>query len=260
MVGHLLVHYVGARDHGCARADRLKGAGPGPAGLLLPAGDAVSEVNKRTGMGSENMTKKVRLTRAEKTAETRRALIAVTAELIGKVGYAETSVARIAEAANVAQGTIYNYFETRQDLFDIVLPTYAAEMISYIRDEVQPDLVGIDREVARMRAFLGFVRLNPWIVRLVNESQTLAPRAFRAYMQMVTDGYVRTLKRSVQRGEIVGYSARELEAVAVSLLAVRSYYAERYVIQGTPGRQVPEWVLRAYRKLVERALFKAPGP
>src|SRR5690606_34242548 len=133
--------------------------------------------------------------------------------------------------ANVAQGTIYNYFETRQDLFDVVLPTYAAEMLAYIGSNIDPDAVGLEREVARMRAFLEFVELHPWIVRLVNESQTLAPKAFRAYFKMVTDGYVRTLKRSVKRGEIVGYSARDLHAIAVTLLAVRSYYAEQYVIQ-----------------------------
>ena len=196
-----------------------------------------------------------RMTRAEKIEDTRRTLISSTARLVGKVGYAEANIARIAEAANIAQGTIYNYFSTRQEIFDILLPTYAEEMLDFMRSEVDPNSVGLDREVERLRAFLEFVRKNPWFVRLVSESQTLAPVAFKAYFALVTEGYVRALKRSVSRNEIVGYEPKEIKAIAIALLAVRSYYAEQYVIQADRSKPVPKSVFDAYRKLVHRALF-----
>lgn len=196
-----------------------------------------------------------RRTRAEKSEDTRQEIIASTARLVGRFGYAATNVKRIAAAAKIAQGTIYNYFPTRQDLFDILLPTYAQEMLAYIANSTDPFATGIDREVERMRAFLDFVRLNPWVVRLVNESQALAPKAFRAYFSLVTQGYVRALQRSVARNEILGYAPDELEAIAIALLAARSYYAEKYVIQAGNTEPVPPGVYEAYRKFVERALF-----
>lgn len=196
-----------------------------------------------------------RMTRAEKIVDTRRTIISSTARLVGKVGYAEANIARIAEAANVAQGTLYNYFSTRQEIFDILLPTYAEEMLDFMRSEIDPNSVGLDREVERMRVFLEFVRKNPWFARLVNESQALAPVAFKAYFALVTEGYVRALKRSVSRREIVGYEPKEIKAIAIALLAVRSYYAEQYVIQADRTKPVPKWVFDAYRKLVQRALF-----
>lgn len=195
-----------------------------------------------------------RLTRAEKVEETRRLIIVSTAKLVGKYGYAETNIARIALAAKIAQGTIFNYFSTRQELFDTLLPTYAQEMLSYIRREIDSQSRGLDREVERLRVFLDFVRLNPWVVRLVNESQALAPKAFKAYLTLVTEGYIRALQRGIERGEISGYQPQELEAVAIALLAARSYYAEKYVIQAK-SKQVPPWVFDAYRKFVARALF-----
>lgn len=195
------------------------------------------------------------MTRAEKMVDTRRTLISSTAKLVGKIGYAEANIARIAQAANIAQGTIYNYFSTRQEIFDTLLPTYAEEMLDFIRTEVNPNSVGLDREVERLRAFLEFVRQNPWIVRLVTESQALAPIAFKAYFKLVTEGYVGALKRSVSRGEIIGYEPKEVKAIAIALLAVRSYYAEQYVIQADSTKPVPKWVFDAYRKLVDRALF-----
>ena len=38
--------------------------------------------------------------------------------IVGELGYAGASVALITARADVAQGTFYNYFESRQDLLD----------------------------------------------------------------------------------------------------------------------------------------------
>lgn len=195
------------------------------------------------------------MTRAEKSIDTRRKLISATAELVGRVGYAEANIARIADAANVAQGTIYNYFSNRQDIFDILLPSYAAELLDFMRAEVDPQSAGVDRDVERLRVFLEFVREKPWFVRLVVESQALAPVAYKTYAKLMTDGYVRALKRSVARREIVGYEPGEIKAIATALLAVRTYYAEEYVVQADRTKPVPKKVFDAYRKLVKRALF-----
>ncbi|MFH5926334.1 helix-turn-helix domain-containing protein [Roseomonas xinghualingensis] len=52
----------------------------------------------------------------------RRALFDAAARVAGEFGYAEASIARSTEAAGVAQGTFYNYFASRQDFLDQLLP------------------------------------------------------------------------------------------------------------------------------------------
>ena len=56
--------------------------------------------------------------RESKSIKTRQALFAAAALVVGEYGYEETSITRITEKAGVAIGTFYNYFETRQELFD----------------------------------------------------------------------------------------------------------------------------------------------
>ena len=49
--------------------------------------------------------------------------------MVGRLGYAEASVARITELADVAQGTFYNHFESRQELLDQLLPAIGRQMV-----------------------------------------------------------------------------------------------------------------------------------
>ncbi len=65
--------------------------------------------------------KVTKLNRVERNAWTKRRIFDAATKIVGKFGYAEASVARITEAAGVAQGTFYNHFENRQELLDSTL-------------------------------------------------------------------------------------------------------------------------------------------
>ena len=75
-------------------------------------------------------SKRVKLTRVEKSEETRKALFDAAAKIVGKHGYEGASIARITSRAKVAQGTFYNYFTTRQDLLDQLLPSHSSISVS----------------------------------------------------------------------------------------------------------------------------------
>lgn len=58
-----------------------------------------------------------RLTRAEKQAETKAALLDAAAEAFTRVGYDAATVERIAEAAGFSRGAFYSNFESKEELF-----------------------------------------------------------------------------------------------------------------------------------------------
>ena len=72
--------------------------------------------------------KLTKLNRVERNAWTKRKIFDAATKIVGKFGYAEASVARITEAAGVAQGTFYNHFEHRQELLDQLLPKIGMDM------------------------------------------------------------------------------------------------------------------------------------
>ena len=77
---------------------------------------------------------KPKLTRAERNDEVKKRLFDAAAKVVGRLGYAEASVARITELAEVAQGTFYNHFENRQELLDQLLPTIGLQMVDFIAE------------------------------------------------------------------------------------------------------------------------------
>ena len=193
-----------------------------------------------------------RRTRAERGEDTLRALLDAAAQVIGEVGYADASVARITARAQVAQGTFYNYFASRQDLFDRLLPQLGASMLDYIDARIDRDARGAEREVQRLRAYFAYLDAHPEFYRILYEAETLAPAAHAKHMETIAGGFVRALRRARARGEMPEvYDDRDLEPVALILLAARGYLSMRY----GAGR-VPDWVVDAYGKLIRHGVLR----
>ncbi len=57
----------------------------------------------------------------EKTAETRKKIILAALNEFNQLGYAGSKIASIALAAGVGKGTIYSYFDTKENLFSGVI-------------------------------------------------------------------------------------------------------------------------------------------
>lgn len=195
--------------------------------------------------------KKPGLSRGEKAQQTYRKLMDAAAEIVGEMGYAATSIARVTEAAGVAHGTFYNYFKDRQGLFDVLLP-YVGERMT---DQITADLThignGIDREIARFRAYCGYLETNPGFYRILYEAEVFAPIAHAAHIQRLSDGYRRALRRAIAAGAMRPMSDDEMTAIIAILLGARAYIAMQYKDSGA----IPESALQAYAGLVRHGLF-----
>lgn len=201
-------------------------------------------------------SKRVKLTRVEKSEETRKALFDAAAKIVGKHGYEGASIAKITARAKVAQGTFYNYFETRQDLLDQLLPEMGELMLEYLRTHMSPDAKGWRREEERLTAYFAFLVENPWFHRLVNEAETLAPKAHKMYFSKISEGYVRSLRRAIKSKDIKNFQEADLEPLSYMLMSMRTYLAQRYAYSNGSVRAPDEQVIRTYVKLVRSGLFE----
>lgn len=198
-----------------------------------------------------------RPTREEKSQETYDRLLAAAEEVVGSEGYAAASISKIAAKAGVAQGTFYNYFETRQDLFDVLLPNVGQKMLDYISDAIATVTSGAAREEARFQAFCDYLADNPGFYRILYEAEVHAPEAHKIHIDRLVAGFQRALDRAVERGEIADYSREELEAVIYMFLGARAYVAMRYIRGGGRKRKAGrDHAVSAYAKLVSGGLFR----
>jgi AcrR family transcriptional regulator len=196
-----------------------------------------------------------RLTRVEKSEQTLQLLIEAAADVVGKHGYAEASVGRITEAAKVAQGTFYNYFETRQDILDLLPPRYAEKMLRYISLKMDRKLTAVDREVARFELYFDFFYETTESARLVNEAPVMAPVGFARFSKIVRDNYTVALTRSMEAGEIAKVSPDRLADIVDILIAIRNGLSQPRQITKLRRKKVSPQLISSYRDFITKALF-----
>lgn len=197
-------------------------------------------------------------TRSERSERIRSALLSAAAEVVGEVGYAEASVTMITQRAGVGQGTFYNYFRTRQDLLDTLLPDLGQQMLEYVRADAMGGRGFRDLEERSFRAFFEFLKATPHFSRILNEAESFAPVGYQKHLDNVSKRYIRFLKRSMRNGELQDYSEAELEVVAYMLMAARSYLSQRYMSDDGRSVDLPRSGADAYMKFVLYGLVGRP--
>lgn len=200
----------------------------------------------------------IKLPRAEKARLVREALVSAAIEVVGEVGYADASVAQITARAGIAQGTFYNYFETRQQLFDSLLPELGGRMLGFIRQSARGGQDFAALEERAFKAFFAFLRTEPQLFRILNEAEYCAPAGHQQHFDLVSDEYQAFLRKCLSRGEFPAFDERELEVVAHILMSARLYLAMRFKREDEKDG-VPEWVVRSYMKFVLYGLKGAPA-
>lgn len=198
------------------------------------------------------------LSRVERSDQTRRDLFDAAALVVGEVGYEAASISMITRRAGVANGTFYNYFASRQELFNQLLPAVGEHLLARITGAVEGAADGVARERARFRAYFAFFAENPGFVRILNEAVVFAPRAFDDHLQRFVEGYVRALRRSLGRDEMRHFDDGDLRTVAFMLMGARAYLSTLQTVEGfaavRPDLQAME---DTYMRVLEKGLFGA---
>ncbi|WP_205042075.1 TetR/AcrR family transcriptional regulator [Rhodoligotrophos defluvii] len=214
--------------------------------MAHPAGEAKLTVGGRVR----------RSRRAEKAEATRARLFAAAIEIVGEYGYAGTSVALITQRAQVAQGTFYNYFQSRQDLLDQLLPSISVQLLAHVRKRVhQAEDSPIAREYARITAFFEFLEQTPHLFKILHEGEIHAPEGFRRHVALQSENYKRALERERHRGHLKASSPEEIDVMAEILMGARDYLSARYCVRNGEIVQPPNHVIDAYMRFVVSGMF-----
>lgn len=203
---------------------------------------------------------RTKLTRAERNDLTKRKLFEAARKVVGRLGYAEASVARITAEAGVAQGTFYNHFTNRQELLDQLLPEVGKDMLRFIGERTRRDGPEADREADRFEAFFDYLKEVPEFLRILNEAELFAPAGYQQHIQMVASSYARLLRRGRERSEVQSYTDEEIEVLVHMLMGARGYLSQRFAYDDRSVTSVPGHVISAYGKLLAGGLFTKALP
>ncbi|HRO59182.1 MAG TPA: TetR/AcrR family transcriptional regulator, partial [Burkholderiaceae bacterium] len=192
---------------------------------------------------------KKKLTRAEKGELTRRNLLEAAVEVVGEQGYGNASVTDITTRANIAQGTFYNYFESKQDILDQVLPELGEVLLDYLGEQVG-DATFLEREEKSVRAYFRFIREHPEFYRILMEAQVHSPLSYSRHAENLTRNYIAALRKNKANGFLDDYSDEEFETLAVILLGARVQLMSQFCFRHGRVRAIPERVIDTFMKFL----------
>ena len=169
----------------------------------------------------------------------------------GQRGFAESSVVSITGRAQVALGTFYTYFDSKEDLFSAIV----RDMSNRVREAVAPALEGatdaLQAEEHALAEYLRFVEHHREVYRIIDEAEFVDPRAFRAHYETTAARISSRLSSGVQRGEIKDNGALGQEVVAWAIMGMNVFLGLRF---GVWGEESSDKVAAEANKLLSEGL------
>ena len=170
-----------------------------------------------------------RTARGQKTL--RKILDAALGEF-GEKGFSDSSIVGITTRAEVALGTFYTYFDSKEAVFAALV----GDMSGRVRDHVAPVLDqardGLDGERLALEAYLDFVAGHKEVYRIIDEAEFVDPAGFRAHYQTTAARIAARLQAAAQRGEIGAGDEFATEVRAWALMGMNVFLGLRFGVWG----------------------------
>lgn len=122
----------------------------------------------------------------------------------------------------MAHGTFYLYFKSQQELFEMVLPTLGGEMVASIAEAIGEERDPKEIERLGFAANIAYTVAHPYMNRVLYEAQLFAPKAYKTWLDGIADSYVRSFKRTLDRGPFVNADDHELRMLALMIVNART--------------------------------------
>ena len=140
----------------------------------------------------------------------RAALLDAARAVFEAKGYLDTRVADIVDAAQVAQGTFYTYFDSKESVFQEVAGEVTAQMLASLHSDGQPAPSEYDRIHAAMERFVDAYRPHAKIIALIEQVGTFTPE-LKQLRLAVREAFVDRAARGIARMQADGLADPALD-------------------------------------------------
>ncbi len=180
-------------------------------------------------------------------------ILEAAAQLFSRRHYHEVRMEDIADQAKVAKGTLYRYFDDKEDLYLAL----AVHGLQRLLEESQGKLTAPGEPADVLRAFLvnivRFYEANPYFLELIQRSEMSGSQTFLSALHTIRQQYVHLLTNVISRLRHSGRQVAHPEWATLALLGtIRGML--RMLPQPWPA-ELPDWIHRQFL----HGLFQGPA-
>ncbi|PZT90509.1 MAG: TetR family transcriptional regulator [Citromicrobium sp.] len=170
--------------------------------------------------------------RTERGRRTLRKLLDSAAKEFGERGFHEASISSITRRAEVALGTFYTYFDSKDAIFRALVADMSDAVKSAARDALEERMDPLEIERAALAAFLRFAGEHKEVYRIIDEAEFVDPDSYRQHYETIAARIQDRLQGGVEKGTM-RQGLGETEAWA--LMGINVFLGLRYAIWARAG-------------------------
>jgi AcrR family transcriptional regulator len=183
--------------------------------------------------------------------DTRRRLLDAAEHVFGDVGYPDASIVKITEAAGVAQGTFYLYFDSKQAAFDELVRDINQRVRHAMKEGSSRGSTRLEAELLGFDAYFRFTADHPALYRIIRQAEFVSPAMLRYHYDRLAAGYVEALREAAAAGEI-GANV-DPEVTAWALMGLGELIGMRWVLWNGE-RSLPPQVAAELERIIRCVL------
>ena len=187
---------------------------------------------------------------SRKGEATRTRLLEAAESIFGDLGYHDASIVKITEAARVGQGTFYNYFTSKKEIFDELVRDLNRRVRHAMKEASSQGETRLQSELLGFRAYFRFTAEHPALYRVIRQAEFVSPEMLRYHYERLSAGYIEALREAAGRGEV---NSLEPEALAYALMGMGELIGMRWILWGG-AQPMPPAVLDELARIVRCAL------
>ncbi len=185
--------------------------------------------------------------------ETRGRLLEAAEQVFADLGYHEASIVKITDAAGVAQGTFYLYFQSKKEIFDELVRDLNRRVRHAMKEASSEGRTRLEAELLGFGAYFHFTAEHTALYRIIRQAEFVSPEMLRYHYDKLAEGYVDALREARERGEAGDIDP---EVTAFALMGMGELIGMRWILWNGE-RRLPANVVAEIARIV-RCVLEAP--
>jgi AcrR family transcriptional regulator len=190
--------------------------------------------------------------RTPRGERTLRKILDAALEEFGERGFSEGSIVGITSRADVALGTFYTYFDSKEAVFKALVNDMSSRVGEHVAPVLKSAADTLDGEGKALESYLEFARAHKHVYRIIDEAEFADPEGFEKHYRTTAARIAARLDAGKAKGEVApSDSPLSSDVEAWAIMGMNVFLGLRFAVW---GKESPDEVARIANRLIRRGL------